>query len=75
MIETGKTSLLGMVDEEIRLPKGSDENLLQRMHTAYHKHSHYIKPKTQGSVFTIIHYAGEVTYEINKFMEKNKDTW
>ena len=35
VIETGKQCILAMCDEELKLPKGSDLNLLERMHTQF----------------------------------------
>lgn len=62
-----------MVDEELKLPKGSDSNLLTRMHKEYEKNKYYVKPRTAKPVFSINHYAGEVTYVIEGFLDKNKD--
>lgn len=74
LIENGRNSLLGMTDEEIKLPKGSDDNLLTRMHQSHNGNKYYIKPKTGIPVFSIQHYAGEVQYHIEGFMDKNKDS-
>ncbi|KAB7503598.1 Unconventional myosin-XVB [Armadillidium nasatum] len=37
------------------------------------KSKYYIRPKGQGLEFTIRHFAGRVTYDGNKFLEKNKN--
>lgn len=63
-----------MADEEIRLPKGSDLNLLDRMDKALQDNQYYTKRKMGKPVFTIQHYAGPVTYNIQLFLEKNKDS-
>ena len=42
------------------------------MHSAHAKNDFYKRSKTQNS-FVIIHYAGEVSYDVRRFLEKNKD--
>ena len=66
--------LLFLLDEESNFPKGSDATCLAKFHSQYEKHSFYVKPKTQAPVFGVKHYAGEVTYQMNGFLDKNKDT-
>lgn len=58
LIEGGRSSILGMSDEELRLPKGSDDNLLARMHQTHAANKYYGKPKTAVPLFIIEHYAG-----------------
>lgn len=65
------------MDEESRLPSGSDVSLLQKLHTQLGKpefKSVYKKPRFGNSAFTIAHYALDVTYEVEGFLEKNRDT-
>lgn len=58
LIEGGRSSILAMSDEELRLPGGSDDNLLTRMHQAHGNNKFYGKPKTAVPLFIISHYAG-----------------
>ena len=74
VIEKRPAGIFSMVDEELRLPKGSDANLLTRMHKDYERNKYYVKPRTAKPVFSICHYAGEVTYVIEGFLDKNRDT-
>ncbi|KXS20837.1 myosin [Gonapodya prolifera JEL478] len=72
----GKLGILGTLDEETRFPKGSDDTWLSKMHDAFSKPpnaEHYIKPKMAKGVFGIRHYAGEVMYTAQGFLEKNRD--
>jgi len=73
MIEKHRTGVLGVLDEEIRLPNGSDSNFLQRLHKAQMGCRYYRKPRMQVEQFTVVHYAGDVTYDVAGFLEKNKD--
>jgi myosin heavy subunit len=57
LIENGKGSILGMTDEELKLPGGGDENLLTRMHQAHQTNKYYVKPKTMSALFSVNHYG------------------
>ncbi|CAM9890119.1 unnamed protein product, partial [Discosporangium mesarthrocarpum] len=66
---TGRTS---MMKDSI-----TDKNLLELYHQEHHRRSknkYYRKPRFEGPEFIVVHYAGEVTYCINGFLEKNNDT-
>ncbi|EGF77626.1 hypothetical protein BATDEDRAFT_13697 [Batrachochytrium dendrobatidis JAM81] len=75
MIEN-KLGILDLLDEESRLPSGADSSLItklyQRFGTAQSKF--FEKPRFGQQAFTIKHYACDVTYEIEGFIDKNKDT-
>lgn len=45
LVEKGTTSIFAMCDEEIKMPKASDEHLLERLHAQHHKNTYYVKPK------------------------------
>ncbi|PRP75446.1 myosin IA heavy chain, partial [Planoprotostelium fungivorum] len=65
-----------ILDEECLLDN-TDKHLLQKLNTNFSKHSHYEAGKdmkTKDSVFTVRHYAGDVPYTIDDFLEKNRDT-
>ncbi|RXG60615.1 Myosin-IIIa, partial [Armadillidium vulgare] len=64
--------LLALLDEESRFPKANDQSLVDKFHSNI-KSKYYIRPKGQGLEFTIRHFAGRVTYDGNKFLEKNKN--
>ncbi|KAF2490309.1 myosin-2 [Lophium mytilinum] len=72
----GKMGVLSLLDEESRLPMGSDEQFVTKLHHnfAADKQKFYKKPRFGKSAFTICHYAIDVTYESDGFIEKNRDT-
>lgn len=73
----GKLGILALLDEESRLPTGTDTSLIQKLHNQLAKPENktvYKKPRFGNSAFTIAHYATDVTYEIEGFIEKNRDT-
>ncbi|KAJ3408544.1 cytochrome c oxidase subunit 1 [Chytridiales sp. JEL 0842] len=73
LIEMRPSGILPMLDEETRVPKGSDKGWHDKLNTQHDKHKHFIKPKKASGCFGVKHYAGEVLYHIEGFMEKNKD--
>jgi len=66
-----------MIDEEINVPKGSDETMLKKVLAKHAKHTNFAAPKPKdlnaNLVFIVIHYAGAVPYNVSGFLEKNKD--
>jgi hypothetical protein len=69
-----KVGLLALLDEESNFPKGTDTSLLGKFHQNHEKDPNYIKPKTQQPHFGVRHYAGDVVYQIEGFLDKNRDT-
>lgn len=73
----GKLGVLSLLDEESRLPAGTDASFLQKLHNQLDKPNFkdvYKKPRFGSSAFAIAHYAVDVTYETEGFLEKNRDT-
>ena len=71
-----KLGVLALLDEESRLPMGSDGQFVTKLHHnfANDKSKYYKKPRFGKSSFTVCHYAIDVTYESDGFIEKNRDT-
>ncbi|XP_014247887.1 myosin-VIIa-like isoform X2 [Cimex lectularius] len=68
-------SVLGLVDEQTRVPKGSDIGYLVKMNQTFSDINYYIKDKSEVSMeFGIRHYAGTVKYNVEGFIEKNVST-
>jgi len=75
MIES-RFGILALLDEECRLPSGSDKSLISKLYQKFNnKESKFFKkPRFSQDEFTIVHYALDVTYQVEGFIEKNKDT-
>ena len=73
----GKLGVMALLDEESRLPSGTDASFLQKLNNQLVKPENknvFKKPRFGNSAFTIAHYALDVTYEVEGFLEKNRDT-
>lgn len=72
-----RIGILSLLDEESRLPAGSDDSWIQKLYTNFDvdKHKTYFKkPRFGKTSFTVHHYAMDVNYESEGFIEKNRDT-
>ena len=66
--------LLAMLTEECVFPKGSDAGYLSKIGAAFSKkYTEFKEVKTSPTDFCVQHYAGDVTYNVTGFLEKNKD--
>ncbi|CAE6510220.1 unnamed protein product [Rhizoctonia solani] len=73
----GKLGVLALLDEESRLPSGTDQSFLTKLISQLDSPKNknvFKKPRFGNSAFTIAHYALDVTYEAEGFIEKNRDT-
>ncbi|KIO19182.1 hypothetical protein M407DRAFT_31169 [Tulasnella calospora MUT 4182] len=73
----GKLGVLALLDEESRLPSGTDQSFVQKLYSQLDKPTNketFKKPRFGSTAFTIAHYALDVTYESEGFIEKNRDT-
>ncbi|BFZ14098.1 hypothetical protein BsWGS_17137 [Bradybaena similaris] len=70
-----KLGILDLLDEECKMPKGSDANWCQKLYDKHlNKSEHFDKPRTSRSAFIINHFADKVEYQVDGFLEKNRDT-
>ncbi|KAI8141285.1 P-loop containing nucleoside triphosphate hydrolase protein [Fennellomyces sp. T-0311] len=73
----GKLGILSLLDEESRLPAGSDQGFCQKLYDNFSKPDYkqfFKKPRFSNNAFTVAHYAHDVQYEAESFIDKNKDT-
>uniref|UniRef100_A0A8D3CEG2 non-specific serine/threonine protein kinase n=1 Tax=Scophthalmus maximus TaxID=52904 RepID=A0A8D3CEG2_SCOMX len=65
--------LLSLLDEESRFPQATDQTLVDKFDDNL-RCKYFWLPKRVELCFGIQHYAGKVMYNVNGFLEKNRDT-
>jgi len=68
--------LFSILDEECLFPKGTDQTFLEKMQRN-NSNSAIFKAASKGQdvgSFTIQHYAGQVAYNVQSFLDKNRDS-
>uniref|UniRef100_A0A669D938 Methyl-CpG binding domain protein 3b n=1 Tax=Oreochromis niloticus TaxID=8128 RepID=A0A669D938_ORENI len=73
----GQLGMFDLLDEECRMPKGSDESWVRKLydqHLSSKPHPHFRKPRMSNSAFIVLHFADTVQYECDGFLDKNRDT-
>uniref|UniRef100_A0A452R4V5 Unconventional myosin-XV n=1 Tax=Ursus americanus TaxID=9643 RepID=A0A452R4V5_URSAM len=65
--------ILRILDDQCCFPQATDHTFLQKCHYHHGANPLYSKPKMPLPEFTIKHYAGKVTYQVHKFLDKNHD--
>ncbi|XP_077593440.1 unconventional myosin-Vb isoform X2 [Stigmatopora nigra] len=69
-----RLGVLDLLDEECKVPKGTDQNWAQKLYTRHDASPHFQKPRMSNTAFVIVHFADKVEYECAGFLEKNRDT-
>ncbi|KAL2325366.1 hypothetical protein Fmac_024424 [Flemingia macrophylla] len=65
--------IIALLDEACMFPKSTHETFANKLYQTFKNHKRFIKPKLSRTDFTIAHYAGEVLYQSDQFLDKNKD--
>ncbi|EPS63247.1 hypothetical protein M569_11538, partial [Genlisea aurea] len=73
LIEKKPGGIIALLDEACMFPKSTHETFCEKLYQSFKSHKRFIKPKLSRTDFTIAHYAGEVIYQADQFLEKNKD--
>ncbi|XP_019422451.1 PREDICTED: myosin-6-like [Lupinus angustifolius] len=73
LIEKKPGGIIALLDEACMFPRSTHETFAQKLHQTFKNHKRFSKPKLAHSDFTIGHYAGDVTYQTELFLDKNKD--
>lgn len=72
------TSIFSILDEECVVPKGSDSTFIEKLFKQLEckdktKTDIAFKPNKIRDGFIVKHYAGEVNYSVDEWLDKNKD--
>ncbi|XP_022899024.1 myosin-11-like isoform X1 [Olea europaea var. sylvestris] len=73
LIEKKPGGIIALLDEACMFPKSTHETFSQKLYQTFKSHKRFIKPKLSRTDFTVAHYAGEVQYQSDQFLDKNKD--
>ncbi|KAK1264607.1 hypothetical protein QJS04_geneDACA017858 [Acorus gramineus] len=73
LIEKKPGGIIALLDEACMFPKSTHETFAQKLYQTFKNNKRFIKPKLSRTDFTISHYAGEVAYQADQFLDKNKD--
>ncbi|XP_044976865.1 myosin-17-like isoform X3 [Hordeum vulgare subsp. vulgare] len=73
LIEKKPGGIIALLDEACMFPKSTHETLSQKLYEKFKTHKRFAKPKLSRTAFTIQHYAGDVIYQSDHFLDKNKD--
>ncbi|XP_077717373.1 unconventional myosin-VIIb isoform X4 [Canis aureus] len=67
-------SIISLLDEESHFPQGTDTTMLQKLNSVHANNKAYLQPRNiHDARFGIAHFAGEVYYQTEGFLEKNRD--
>ncbi|KAM9508315.1 unconventional myosin-Vb isoform 2-T2 [Guaruba guarouba] len=69
-----KLGILDLLDEECKVPKGTDQNWAQKLYDRHAHSQHFQKPRMSNTSFIVLHFADKVEYQSEGFLEKNRDT-
>ncbi|KAD0611557.1 hypothetical protein E3N88_43986 [Mikania micrantha] len=73
LLEKKPGGIIALLDEACMFPKSTHETFSNKLYQTFKNHKRFIKPKLSRTDFTIAHYAGEVQYQSDQFLDKNKD--
>ncbi|KAL7846059.1 hypothetical protein AOLI_G00242510 [Acnodon oligacanthus] len=62
-----------ILDDQSSFPQATDHTFLQKCHYHHGNNPLYSRPKMPLPEFTVKHYAGRVTYQVHRFLDKNHD--
>ncbi|KAL7147023.1 hypothetical protein ABFS83_06G080800 [Erythranthe nasuta] len=73
LIEKKPGGIIALLDEACMFPKSTHETFSNKLYQTFKNNKRFVKPKLSRTDFTVAHYAGEVQYQSDQFLDKNKD--
>ncbi|XP_012567832.1 myosin-8 isoform X2 [Cicer arietinum] len=73
LIEKKPGGVIALLDEACMFPRSTHETFAEKLYQTLKDNKRFSKPKLSRTGFTINHYAGDVTYQTDLFLDKNKD--
>ncbi|XP_077262617.1 unconventional myosin 10A [Temnothorax americanus] len=74
LIAKKPVGILHLLDDESNFPKATDLSFLEKCHYNHALSELYSRPRMNSAEFAIRHYAGQVWYNVEGFLDKNRDT-
>ena len=74
LIAKKPVGILHLLDDESNFPKATDLSSLEKCHYNHALSELYSRPRMNSAEFAIRHYAGQVWYNVDGFLDKNRDT-
>ncbi|KAG4433392.1 hypothetical protein IFR05_011128 [Cadophora sp. M221] len=65
--------IFSCLDEDCVMPKATDKSFTEKLHSLWDKKTTKYRPSRLGQGFMLTHYAAEVEYSTEGWLEKNKD--
>ncbi|XP_070500351.1 unconventional myosin-XV [Chironomus tepperi] len=62
-----------ILDDESNFPRATDNSFIEKCHYNHALNELYSRPRIGGQEFGVNHYAGQVWYTVEGFLEKNRD--
>ena len=74
LISKKTVGILSLLDDESNFPKATDHSFLEKCHYNHALNELYSRPRMSALEFGIKHFAGQVWYSVEGFLDKNRDT-
>ena len=65
--------IFSCLDEDSVMPKATDKSFTEKMHSLWERRTPKYRPSRLAQGFVLTHYAAEVEYSTEDWLEKNKD--